>query len=65
MVLSWTDLGVALAVNGGVAFAIFLIFNLSRCKPVLAKFYAPKRYLKIPFRCAHASGALGGTPVND
>jgi len=48
--LSWRDFGISLGINSGVAVVTFFAFNYIRASSLFLKFYAAKRYLKLPFR---------------
>ena len=55
MVLSWKDFGTSFGINAGVTVAVFVVFTAIRKLPWLSNFYAAKRKLSIPFRCANGA----------
>lgn len=58
MPISWDSLGTTVGINVGVAVAVFFIFNYLRRIPVVADYYAAKRKLSLPFRCASSEGCV-------
>lgn len=48
--VSWTSLGITLGLDLSVCLAVLLAFNFTRVTKHAKRYYAAKRYLRIPFR---------------
>lgn len=52
MALNWRSLGTAVGLDLIVVVIVFMVFNYVRRNTITSDFYAAKRKLSIPFRCA-------------
>jgi hypothetical protein len=50
MAVSWTSLGITLVIDLSVCIVVLLCFNLTRLNKHAKRYYAAKRYLRVPFR---------------